>query len=186
MQIIGSRFARRVMPALALACVAGVSAEAQKPPSVVKARLVLATQGAHSSSVAKAAVVAQIRAGYHINALHPSLDYLIPTEVQLNRSAGVTVEKVIYPPGRPVRFAFLKTPLAVYEGEVLIGLVLKLGRADASSVIPLRGKLSYQACNDHACFAPTSIPLRLVVPILPASVPLQPAHAAIFSKIRFN
>src|SRR5271157_6299097 len=49
-------------------------------PSVVKARMVLATSAAHPGAPAKAAVVAEIIPGYHINDHKPTLDYLIPTE----------------------------------------------------------------------------------------------------------
>jgi thiol:disulfide interchange protein DsbD len=175
-----------VVLALGLACLASPGAHAQKPPVVVSARLLLASQGAHPQSLVKAAVVAHVKAGYHINAHHPSLNYLIPTEVQFDRSSAASVERVIYPAGRLVRFAFSDTPLAVYEGDVLIGLVLRLGRPDASTEIQLRGKLSYQACNNHACMAPTSVPVTLAVPILPSGVALKPLHTTVFSKIRFH
>ncbi len=160
--------------------------QAQESSPVAKARVVLATNGAHRGSAIKAAVVVRIAAGYHINAHHPSLNYLIPTEVRFSPSAYAKVMKVIYPTGRAVHFSFSNTPLSVYEGEVPIGLMVKVGRTGKASEIVLHGQLSYQACNDHACFAPTSIPLVVTVPVLPANIPLKPAHAAIFSRLRFN
>jgi len=55
-------------------------------PQVVKARMVLATSAAHPGAPAKAAVVAEIAPGYHINDHKPTLDYLIPTEVTFEAS----------------------------------------------------------------------------------------------------
>ena len=166
--------------------VTGVPMQAQEPLQVAKAQVILAANGAHPESAIKAAVVVRIAAGYHINAHHPSLNYLIPTEVRFSPLARAKVLKVIYPAGRAVHFSFSKTPLSVYEGEVPIGLMVKVGRTGRASEIILHGQLSYQACNDHACFAPTSIPLVVTVPVLPPNVPLKPAHSAIFSRLRFN
>lgn len=180
----------RTWSALGAAAVfAGVLACAafgQQSPKVVEARAILAANAVHAGSIAKAAVIGQVEHGFHINAHHPSLDYLIPTQLDLDRSRGLRVERIIYPEGKLTKFPFSDTALSVYQGEVPIGILLRIPKSLSSKSISLKGKLTYQACNDHACLPPASVPLSLNLKVLPSSVPLRPENAALFSKIRFK
>jgi thioredoxin:protein disulfide reductase len=158
----------------------------QENLQVVEARAVLATNGVHAGSQAKAAVVGDVKPGFHINDHHPSLDYLIPTKLEFAPSKQFRIERVLYPKGRPLKFSFSDTPLSVYEGEVPIGVLLRISKSISPRTVSLRGKLTYQACNDHACYPPTSVPLSLTLRVLPSGVPLRPENAGVFSKIKFN
>lgn len=158
----------------------------QAVPPVVETRTVLATDATHAGSTVEAAVEAQIAAGYHINDHHPTLDYLIPTELKLDPSKQVTVEKVVYPKGEPQKFAFADEPLSVYEGSMVVGAKLKLAPGLAPGVYTLKGKLAYQACNDHACLPPASAPVTLTVKVVERSVPLKRVNANVFRTISFN
>jgi len=154
-------------------------------PSVVSVRTVLATNAVHPGTTAKVAVVAHVEPGYHINAHKPSLDYLIPTKVAF-ADMSFKVEKVAYPRGKMKRFVFLDSPISVYEGEIRLGAILKVGDSLKPGTYPLRGKFSYQACNDHACLPPTSVSFETQVRVVPFSVPLKPANAEIFKGIGFD
>jgi hypothetical protein len=145
--MINSRASLAVVAAVAFSGVLGFG---QGSPKVVEAKVALATNGVHAGSTARAAVVGRVTTGFHINDHHPTLDYLIPTEVELQKSADVTLERIVYPKGRPLKFSFSDVPLSVYEGEVPIGLLFRVSKSVASRTISLSGKFSYQACNDHA------------------------------------
>jgi len=132
---------------------------AQAPGQVVKAKVTMASPVARPDSVLRAAVVAEILPGYHINDHHPTLDYLIPTEVKLEPSKQVTVKDITYPKGEPKKFAFSDAPLSVYEGTVQVDVALQLERKTLPGDYEVKGQLAYQACNDHACLPPTSAPL---------------------------
>jgi len=153
---------------------------------VVSGHMVLATNAAHAGSDARAAVVAEVASGYHINAHVPSLDYLIPTEIKLEAQGPVTVGSVAYPKGSPVKFSFLDTPISVYEGKLLVGVTLKVAPNAQPGSYPLKGALNYQACNDHACLPPASLPLALTVKIVPKSESLKRVNSEVFSGIKFN
>ncbi len=155
-------------------------------PSVVKARMVLATSAAHPGAPAKAAVVAEIIPGYHINDHKPTLDYLIPTEVVFDPSKEISAERVDYPKGQLVKFTFADESLSVYEGTLAVGVVLKVAPTAAAGDYTLKGKLRYQACNDHACLPPANVPVELTVKVVNASVRLKPENADVFSKIKFE
>jgi len=154
--------------------------------AVVDAHAVLATDAAHSNSTLKMAVVAQVAAGYHINDHKPSLDYLIPTELKLDPTAEITLKDVIYPKGTLERFAFSDISLSVYEGTVAVGALLQVAKAVPPGSYTLKGKFSYQACNHHACLPPTSVPLTIIIKIVPHSVPLKRVDSDVFQRIQFE
>lgn len=164
---------------------AGAAAMAQNLP-VVSARMVLASDGVHANSSVQAAVEATVAPGYHINDHHPSLDYLIPTELKLDPVPKLSVQKLVYPKGKLQSFAFSDTQLSVYEGAVEVGALLNVARATPPGDYTLRGKFAYQACNDHACLPPASVPVSLNVKVVPRNVALKPANQEIFSRIKFD
>jgi len=160
------------------------TARGQETP-VVKAHMVLSTSAVHPGASAKAAVVAEIASGYHVNDHKPTLDYLIPTEVAFEPNKDISADKVDYPKGQMVKFTFADESLSVYEGTVAVGVLLKVAHVAAGDYT-LKGKLHYQACNDHACFPPASVPLELSVKVVGASVPLKSENGEVFSKIKFE
>lgn len=171
---------------LVLGLTAAGAVMAQNVSPVVKAHTVTATDAAHAGSAVKLAVLAQVAAGYHINDHKPSLDYLIPTEFRLDSSAHFAVKNVVYPKGTPKRFPFSQVPLSVYEGTVVVGVVLQAGKAVPPGKYPLKGKIAFQACNEHACLAPTSVPLTVTIKVVPPGVPLKPTESDVFQRIKFE
>jgi len=148
--------------------------------------MVTATDAGHPNSTVKLAVEVRVAPGYHINDHKPSLDYLIPTELKLEPTKQVTVKNVVYPKGTPKKFAFSDMPLAVYEGTVVVGAVLQIARAVPAGLYTVKGKLAYQACNDHACLPPASLPLALTVRVVRRGVPLKRVNADVFERIEFE
>jgi DsbC/DsbD-like thiol-disulfide interchange protein len=153
---------------------------------VVEAKMVMATDVAHSNSTVQVAVVAQVAPGYHINDYKPRLEYLIPTELKLEPPEQVAVKQIVYPKGIPERFAFSDMPLSVYEGTVVVGVALEIARAVRPGTFMLKGKLAYQACNDHACLPPASVPVRLPIQVVPRRVPLKRVHTDVFDRIQIE
>jgi len=159
---------------------------AQGNNPVVEAHAVMSTDAAHANSTVKLAVLAQVQNGYHINDHKPSLDYLIPTALKVDPSDQFTVKDVVYPKGTPVKFAFSDLPLSVYQGDLTLGVVLQSAKAVPVGSYPLKAKLSYQACNDHACLPPASVPLTVTIKVVPRSVPLKSNEPNIFQRIKFE
>ena len=153
---------------------------------VVEVRTFLASSAVHPGSEAKVAVVATVASGFHINDHQPSLDYLIPTEVVFEKTDSLRAEKVVYPGGKPRKFAFLDSPISVYEGETCFGAILRASPSLRPGTYKLRGNFDYQACNDHACLPPAKVPFEIAVRVVPSSVPLKPANSELFEKISFQ
>ncbi len=155
-------------------------------PKVVSGHMVLDADGVHAGSTAKAAVVADVADGYHINDHVPSLDYLIPTELKLDAAPPLTIGDTRYPKGAPQKFTFLETPISVYQGQVVVGAQIKVASDAKPGTYELKGSFDYQACNDRACLPPTSLPLTLSVRVVPRSQAVKPANADVFHGLKFN
>jgi len=101
--------------------------------------------------------VLDIAGGWHINANPASLDFLIPTSVDVREDSGKTEVKPAYPDAR-----VMTTPLGdikVYEGKISIPVQVTL----PGSMENLRLLIRAQACKDTTCLAPSDwiIPVKL-------------------------
>jgi len=170
---------RLLSRAIFLVCMAACLGIASTPP-VVTVRTLLDSDAAHPGTAMHAAVVAQIAPGYHINDHKPTLAYLIPSELKLEGSPEVEVQDVLYPHGKLVKFAFEDQSLSVYEGTLVMKALLKVGRTVKPGDYVLKGKFAYQACNDHACLPPTSVPVELSVKVVRAGAPVKHSSEDIF------
>ena len=177
---------KTLLGAWILALMAANLGGAQANHPVVEARVMMATDAAHANSVIKIAVLAKVADGFHINDHKPTLDYLIPTKLEVEPGEQFTVKDVVYPKGVPVKFAFSDVPLSVYEGTVVVGSQVQVGKAVAAGTYTLKAKFGYQACNDHACLPPTTVPLTLSLKVVPKNVPLKPVESDVFQRIKFE
>ncbi|MDD5411644.1 MAG: DUF255 domain-containing protein [Methylobacter sp.] len=101
--------------------------------------------------------VLDIANGWHINANPASLDFLIPTSVDVREDSGKAEVKPAYPETHA-----MATPLGevkVYEGKVSIPVKVTL----SCSTENLRLLVRAQACKDTTCLAPSDwvIPIKL-------------------------
>lgn len=101
-----------------------------------------------------------IEQGLHINSHTPHSEFLIPTTLTLERTPGVEIARIDYPPGVDYHFQFSpKDALSVYTGDfaVVVGLHARAGH------YVMHGQLHYQACDNKACNPPQTLPVQLDV-----------------------
>lgn len=114
-----------------------------------------------ASGVVVVTIEMRIGPGWHVNSHKPKESYLIPTRATLKASGG-TVSEIRYPQGVEKRFEFADQTLSVYEGTVRF--TADLTAPDGmTGKISLTGALSYQACDEHACYPPATIQLAATV-----------------------
>jgi uncharacterized protein YyaL (SSP411 family) len=111
-------------------------------------------------AVATPSVRLRLKDGWHINSSTPSLEYLIPTRIQVIDAGGATVDGIDYPPGHEVKLAFAEERLSVYEGEVVIRARLRVARQAAEGPLAVVARLTYQACSDKACLPPETVEFK--------------------------
>lgn len=163
-----------------------VGIEPTAADQVVQAELLSALDKAYRGGELRVAVAAKIHDGWHINSNHPLEEYLIPTKLIFDSTSDLVVEQVIFPQARERTFAFSETPLAVFEGEFVIGAALKIPEQFEGEQIKLSGAVHYQACNDVACMAPESVSFSAEIPLAAVDQPANLMHTEIFARIDFN
>lgn len=159
---------------------------AATPERIMQVQALFSFDKAYRGSTVRAAVIGTITAGWHVNSHQPSEEYLIPTAVELEKFAGVTVEAIVYPPGLTRTFAFSETPLSVYEHDFAIGIQLKIADDFRGEEVQLSGKLNYQACNDYSCLAPESETFRAAIPLVGLEQAANLINEEVFQKIDFG
>jgi Thiol:disulfide interchange protein DsbD, N-terminal len=110
-----------------------------------------------SGSSSELAIPISIQPGYHINANPATFDYLIATELTVDKSDGITFGKPVYPASEKRKFQFAEQPLAVYEGNVQIKLPIQAAPNAAKGTRSLAGHLRVQACDEEKCFPPATL-----------------------------
>jgi suppressor for copper-sensitivity B len=162
-----------LLGALALA----PAAQAQPPRATraEKARLaILADRTAYDAgATARVAARVTIEPGWHVNSHEPSLEYLIPTVLDLELPTGWPDEKVRYPPHEMQTFAFEEQPLAVYDGEVAILSEVGIPAGAAQGTFPVKAKLHYQSCNKSQCLPPVTVEAELALTVGPGGTPVE-------------
>jgi len=123
------------------------------------------TAGIHvtSGSSAELAIPVSIQPGYHVNANPATFDYLIATEMTVDKSEGLTFGKPVYPASEKRKFQFAEQPLAVYEGNIHIKLPLQAASNVAKGTRSLAVRLRVQAFDEEKCFPPDTLKAAPVI-----------------------
>lgn len=165
-----------VLPGLAQAQFGG------EGPRVVYAAIA-ETDGVHPGQETRAVITFKLSEGWHINSHQPLDEFLIPTVLSFPDNPAYTVDQIIYPKHKLLKLSFSPDPLAVYEHEFRIGIVLKLAADLEPNTYTVNGTLTYQACNDKACFPPKDLEVAVPITVVAADQPISPQEAALFTQI---
>jgi thiol:disulfide interchange protein DsbD len=157
---------------------------AQDDVHVVEVRALLSRDAVRPGETFKAAVILKVQAGYHINDDAPLDEFMIPTTLVIGDDPEFEVVEVLFPKGRRARFDYSEAELVVYEGEVVIGLLLKAKESAAPGAKALQASLGYQACDNVSCLPPKELPFTIAVPL--AASGGADIHPEVFEKLRFR
>ena len=156
-------------------------------PDVLSTNVVFEQSGVAPGGDIRVAVVATVVEPYHINAHEPLEEFLIATALTLEPPEGVTVVEMVFPEAENKNFSFSPDqPVAVYEGEVPIGVVLLVADSVPSGDLSINGKLKYQACDDTQCLAPKTVDVSIPLTVLAAGESATPTGADVFDRIEFG
>lgn len=170
-----------------LVAAAGVSCAQEKTENqVVELKTLLAQDVARPGDLVKAAFVLNIQTGYHINDNAPADEFLFATSVTFEGDPAVEVVETYYPKGHRGRFAYSEAELVVYEGETVLGALIKVKDGAAPGPLKLKATLSYQACNNTSCLPPKENAFEFVLPVAKAGSPVRELHADVFAKLPFG
>jgi thiol:disulfide interchange protein len=138
----------------------------------VKVSAALDTKAVQPGQQATIAVVLDIREGFHAQSHEPLDPNLIKCEVKLNDDKAVKASNPKYPPGVEKTYPALGK-LSVYEGKTTIHIPIEIKKDAAMGALKLSGTVSYQICDDKACFPPEDKEFKLETKIVPAGQKLE-------------
>jgi hypothetical protein len=102
--------------------------------------------------------------GFHLQANPASREGLIPTEIQFEPSPLFQFSSFTYPKGTPLRLSQGTGEILTYAGNFPVSF--ELSRQPAVTLKEkklIKGQIHYQACDDHVCMRPSSIPFEFWV-----------------------
>jgi hypothetical protein len=176
-------FCAGALAVAALVLVPGLAAQTDE--QVVEAKGLISRDAVRPGEIFKVAVVLKVQAGYHINDNAPLDEFMIPTALAVADDPGFEIVEIYYPKGRRARFTYSEAELVVYEGEAVLGVLVKAKPDLAAGPRTLKCSLSYQACNNESCLPPKEIAFEVAVPVA-VSGPAADVHPEIFGKLKFQ
>ena len=168
---------------LLLFCFTKISAQEEE---IVKAKTFVSKSGIHPGETFKVALVAAISPGWHIHSHELEDQFLIPTELTLEEEKKVEVIKYSYPEPRMEKFEYSESALQIYDGQVILGALLKAEASIELGSHKLKGSLSFQACDSRSCLPPQKIEFEISFNVVPSSQKTEEINQDIFSKLNFG
>jgi thiol:disulfide interchange protein DsbD len=172
---------RFLLAALALAAAApGLAQPAPASSTIVAPLLVADADRLVQGTPFRLAIVADIKAGWHINSHTPKEDFLIPTEVMIKPERGIPFSPVQYPKHKETKFSFSEQPLAVYQGKAAFLVTGTVDGQAATGPRTLMARISYQPCNDNQCLPPAELMATLTIEVAGAGSQATSKNADLF------
>jgi thioredoxin:protein disulfide reductase len=144
------------------------------------------TDGVHAGDTVRLAIQVELPKGFHVQSNKPRDPLLIATELAVDPlPPGVSVVEVVFPAPVDLKQLGADEPLAVFEEHFSIGVRVAVA-AGASGTLVVPARLRYQACDDKACYKPTSVRTQWTLPVVAAGVATKPAHRDVIDGIAFG
>ncbi len=169
--------------ALLIAFVSAGTARAQELPITLTP--ISTVTAAKPGDTIRLVLKVSIPHGLHLQSDRPRDRFLKPTFIWIDPASKVEFLEVVFPPSVDFPLEGFAQPLAVFEGDVAIGVTVRLP-ADARGDVSIPARFRYQACDDKICFMPRTLPTGWTVPVSSTGGAADPAHAALVAGIPFG
>jgi thiol:disulfide interchange protein DsbD len=161
---------------------AGAAAPAQplgqeQRATVTKA--VVNASGFRPGDKGMAAVVLDVKEGFHAQSRTPTQDYLIKFDVKPEENPAVTFGEVVYPPGKEETYPELGK-LSVYTGRVVLYLPFEVKPDAKPGELKITGRLTYQICDDKSCYPPERPKFTIETKVVGAGEAVAPTDRELF------
>ncbi len=163
--------------AIALIALLPAAAVAQgRSPNITVAPVptVVVTRGGH----AQFTLEMRVNRGFHVNSNHPYDELLLPTIVHFDVPDGIMIANVKYPEGQDLVLPFMgNQKLNVYSGAFVVAAEVRPARSIGYGTERVHGQVKFQACDDHQCFPPRTVPFEFDVKVVRPAVHKHPAKS---------
>ncbi|TFH02004.1 MAG: thiol:disulfide interchange protein, partial [Calditrichales bacterium] len=148
---------------------------------ILRARTLLPAEALVQEQNAYLLVEITIAENWHVNSNTPLESYLIPTTIQFDPVEGIAFGEIRYLKPELKKFTFSDTRLSVYEGKIYVLTTVKVSPGFSGTEVKISGSVSYQACNDESCLAPTEYRFAALKPVLARGAVAAPDNEEIFA-----
>lgn len=153
----------------------------QDSSQVVKVEAYPSLKPVHPDTLFTVAVQLHIQKGWHVNAHEGLPEFFIPLDLTLSTSDDFSPSgNVRYPSGEKKALGGSTQAFAVYQGDQVLYLDVKLGPSAKPGSLSLPLSLKLQACNDQVCLQPATVPIKVKVEVGDLKSPVAPFHPGIF------
>jgi thiol:disulfide interchange protein len=130
---------------------------------------------------AVAAVVLDIKPGFHSQSHKPTVEANIPFVLTPAANGAVEFFEPVYPPGSME--TLLGSLQSVYSGKVTVYLPLQVKKDAKPGPLKIDGALEYQVCDKNQCYAPQTTPFTIETQVVPAGRVVELQHAELFKNL---
>jgi len=152
---------------------------------IVKIEFIYGQDAVHPNSNFKFAVKAVIDSEWHINSDKPNEDFLIATQL-ISKDEKFPFASVVFPKAKELTFEFSDVPVSVFDGEIIIGALVRIDKELPKRNYKIPIQFRYQACNDYSCLPPTSIIDTLIINVTDTTIPVNEINSEIFNNLNFT
>jgi len=149
----------------------------------VKIEVFSSLEKVYKNSEVKFAIKADVDEGWHINSNKPNEDFLIPSGIELLTDVGFEIISTKYPEAKELEFGFSDKPVSVFEGEFLIGAIIRVPSDIEFGDYELTIKFGYQACNDMTCMPPNTVEQKIQISVVDIGTASIEQNSEIFSQM---
>ncbi len=153
---------------------------------VVTVETLFSQDGVYPGGSIKVAFLLNILPGWHINGSEPTDPYLIASELFIEETEEAKVLDIYYPEPRTGHFSYSEAEIQIYEGEVVLAALIKIGEKVSVEEHLLDVSFLYQPCDSQSCMSPQTLDLKVGLPVVSTSQQTKEINTDIFSKIKFK
>ena len=158
----------------------GFCAAAGPPPHGEIKQSAVNYSALRAGSHAIAAVVVEIKDGFHAQSHTPLDPNYIKFEVRPAENASIEFGPVQYPAGKIENYPALGK-LSVYAGRVVFYIPMTVKPDAKPGPIEITGKLRFQACDESACYPPEQPAFKISTEVVSAEADVKPVERELFS-----
>jgi len=129
-------------------------------------------------------LAAEVRLPPDVHVYAPGTQGYKPIKLVLEPIPYLEFKPVVYPPSKTLYLSAIKERVPVFEGTFRISQDVQVSTGSEfwgslgkdGKIFTITGKLEYQACDKTICYAPTSVPVKWQLQVLPLDRTRAPAN----------
>jgi thiol:disulfide interchange protein DsbD len=142
-------------------------------------KAVVSASGLRPGDKATAAVVLDIKPGYHAQSRTPTQDFYIKFDAKVDDNAALNIGQVVYPKGENKTYPELGL-LNVYEGRTVVRIPIEVKADVKPGPLKITGRLKYQICDDKVCYPPENTKFTIETKVVGKDEAVTPTEPELF------